>query len=244
LVPEIIPADTAAEPGAEGESVETDEEEIIAAEGAPHAVPGQGNGQGNGNGNGDGDGERRRRRRGRRGGRRNRREEAEGAIAPPEYGVAPIDEDVMSAVADFGGPPVEQVPHEVGDYAPAGAQAEARTESRAPALEEAPPPVATPVHADAPPAVVPPVRPAAAPAPASEPPPAKQRRRSTVREPAPFVLGGATPPLPVPATPAPGSAEAAAHARVPAPAEAGADTAPSAPRRAGWWAKRIFGEKE
>jgi ribonuclease E len=154
----------------------------------------------------------------------------------------------MSAVADFGGPPVEQVPHEVGDYAPAGAQAEARTGSRAPALEEAPSPVAAPVHADAPPAVVPPVRPAAAPAPtASEPPPPKQppRRRSTVREPAPFVLGGATPPLPVPATPTPALAETAAHARVPAAAEAGgADAPPSAPRRAGWWAKRIFGEKE
>ena len=37
--------DAAAEPGAEDESVETDEEEIIAAEGAPHAVPGQGNGR-------------------------------------------------------------------------------------------------------------------------------------------------------------------------------------------------------
>jgi hypothetical protein len=31
---------------------------------------------------------------------------------------------------------------------------------------------------------------------------------------------------------------------MPAPAEAGSDSTASAPRRAGWWAKRIFGEKE
>jgi ribonuclease E len=250
-------AEAAAEPGAEDEAVEADEEEIIAAEGAPHAVPGQGNGQGNGNG----DGERRRRRRGRRGGRRNRREEGEGAITPPEYGVGPIDEEVMAAVADFGGPPVEQVPHEVGDYAPARAQARtehahtehalaepALTEPIADSRAEAPRPVAAPVHADAPPAVVQPVRtapPAPAPA-AGEPRPAKEppRRRSTVREPAPSVIGGATPPVPAAAAPMPVAAETAAHGRMPAPAEAGADSAASAPRRAGWWAKRIFGEKE
>jgi ribonuclease E len=243
VVPDATPdvAETAAEPGAEDESVEAGEEEIVAAEGAPHAIPGQGDG------NGGGDGERRRRRRGRRGGRRNRREEGEGAITPPEYGIAPIDEEVMTAVADFGGPPVEQVPHEAGDDAPARAQAhteqplteQALVERRADARAEAPPPVAAPVHADAPAAVVQPVRPAPA---AGEPPPAKERRRSTVREPAPFLIGGATPPAP--AAPTPVAAEITAHRRVPAPAEAGADATASAPRRAGWWAKRIFGEKE
>ena len=156
----------------------------------------------------------------------------------------------MAAVADFGGPPVEQIPHEVGDYALARAEThteQALTEPRADAPAAAPPAVAAPAHADAPPAVVRPARPAPAPAPAaSEPPPAKEppRRRSTVREPAPFLIGGATPSAPAPAAPEPVAAETTARRRVPAPAEAGADAAPSAPRRAGWWAKRIFGEKE
>ena len=50
------------------------------------------------------------------------REEGEGGMLPPEHGVAPIDEEVMTAVADFGGPPVEQTAHAVGDST---AQAEA-----------------------------------------------------------------------------------------------------------------------
>jgi ribonuclease E len=258
VVSDVVPgaAEAAAEPGAEDDAVEADREDI-AADGAPHAVPGEGNGQGNG------DGERRRRRRGRRGGRRNRREEGEGAITPPEFGVGPIDEEVAAAVADFGGPPVEHVPHEVGDYAPARVRARAEHAVREPALAEptvaepvadsraeAPRPAAAPVHADAPPAVVQPVRaapPAPAPAPVvGEPRPAKEptRRRSTVREPAPFAIGATPPPAPAPAEPTPVAAEPAAHGRVPAPAEAGADSTASAPRRAGWWAKRIFGEKE
>jgi len=222
--PEAIEA--APEAGEDDEPGEADEGEAAAAEGAPPAVPGQSQG--------NGDGERRRRRRGRRGGRRNRREEGEGGITPPEYGVTAIDEEVMTAVADFGGPPVEQVPHEVGDYSPAHAEAP-HAGARAPA----------PVHAEASPPAQParsaPVAapsPAAAPA-AGEPPPAKEppRRRSTVREPAPFAIGGASPP-PQPPTPAP--APVAAEP-VPATAEAGPESA--APRRAGWWAKRIFGEK-
>ncbi|HEV7981289.1 MAG TPA: Rne/Rng family ribonuclease [Xanthobacteraceae bacterium] len=217
--------------GADDEPDEpSDAEETIAAEGAPHAVPGQGNGNGNGNGNGDG--ERRRRRRGRRGGRRNRREEGEGGMLPPEHGVAPIDEEVMTAVADFGAAPAEQIAH-----------------SDSPAQEEAPP-----VQAEAP---APRARPAAAPAApepapaaspsapsAGEPPPAKEppRRRSTVREPVRFPVGEV--PMPVPG-PAPVAAEPAIlHRPAPEPAAAGAESAASAPRRAGWWAKRIFGEKE
>jgi ribonuclease E len=225
----------APERGDEDESGEADEEETIAAEGAPDAVPGQGNG------NGNGDGERRRRRRGRRGGRRNRREEGEGAITPPEYGVAPIDEEVIAAVADFGGPPVEQIPHEVGDYSPAHAEApHARPHARA----HAPAPVHAEAPLPAPPAAAPAPAPAAAEPTAKEPPakepPAKEptRRRSTVREPAPFVIGGAAP---APAAPAPLAAEPAAHRPMPAPADAATESA--APRRAGWWAKRIFGEK-
>jgi ribonuclease E len=250
VVSEVVPgvAEAAAEPGEAGEAVEADEEEIIAAEGAPQAVPGQGDGNG---GNGNGDGERRRRRRGRRGGRRNRREEGEGAITPPEFGVAPIDEEVMTAVADFSDAPIEHIPHEVGphevgDYSPARADAPADADADAPLA------AAVPVHAEA---AAQPVHPTPAPAPAAaesppakEPAPAKEpsRRRSTVREPAPFVIGGsAAPPSPASA-PVPATAEPAA-AHHPVPAEAEAEAAPqgaaSTTRRAGWWAKRMFGEK-
>jgi ribonuclease E len=226
--PESIEA--APEAGEDDESGEADDGEAVAAEGAPPAVPGQSQG--------NGDGERRRRRRGRRGGRRNRREEGEGGITPPEHGAAPIDEEVMVAVADFGGPPVEQVPHEVGDYSPPHAEApHASTHAPAPVHAEASPPAqpARPAPAAGP-------SPAAAPA-AGEPPPAKEpsRRRSTVREPAPSMIGGASPPPPAP-SPAPAAAEpAVSHRPVPAAAEAGPES--GAPRRAGWWAKRIFGEK-
>jgi ribonuclease E len=218
----------AAETGEEDESGETDEEEAVAgAEGAPRAVPGQANGDGNG------DGERRRRRRGRRGGRRNRREEGEGRLTPPEFGVAPIDEEVMAAVADFGGPPVEQVPHEVGEYSPAGAEGSHSAVHAPRGRTHAPSSAPAPASEAAPPA-----QPAqAAPEPVKEPP----RRRSTVREPAPFLVGGS-------AAPAAGAVPVAADAAArPAPATAEAVSEPAAstgPRRAGWWAKRIFGEKE
>ena len=213
----------------------------VAAEGAPQAVPGQGDGNG-----GNGDGERRRRRRGRRGGRRNRREEGEGTITPPEFGVAPIDEEVMTAVADFSGAPIDHIPHEVGardagDYSPA------RADAPADAVADAHSPEAVPVHAEA---AAQPVHPTPTPAPAAEPSPAKEphpakeptRRRSTVREPAPLVIGGsAAPPSPAPV---PAAAEPeAAHHPVPAEAEAAPQGAASTTRRAGWWAKRMFGEK-
>jgi ribonuclease E len=57
---------------------------------------------------GNGNDDRRPRRRGRRGGRRSRREAGDIGISPPENGGAPFDEEVAHAVADFGGPPVEQ----------------------------------------------------------------------------------------------------------------------------------------
>jgi len=108
---------------------------------------------------------------------------------------------------------------------------------------------------------------------ASEPAPKPEspRRRSTVREPAPFVIGGAAPaPQSAPAAitsvdevepTAPAAitsvaeAEPAAPAAVtsaaeveptasPSPAQPPAETVePAAPRRAGWWAKRMLGEK-
>jgi ribonuclease E len=172
-------------------------------------------------GNGDG---RRRRRRGRRGGRRSRREEGDIGISPPENGVPPIDEEIADAVADFGGPPIEpapdQRPHE-GDHV-----AVDRSERRRHQHDEAPKPEPAPEIASE---VVTP--------PKSESP----RRRSTVREPAPFLVGSAGPsPQPAPAIAASvGEVEPTA----PPPASPAPDTEPAAPRRAGWWAKRILGDK-
>jgi len=173
--------------------------------------------------NGDSDA-RRRRRRGRRGGRRNRREEGEASSRPPEYAVAPIEEEVAHAVADFGGPPVEDVPHETHQDSRQGTPDRAPDETHGRHDE-----------------------PASQPAPAASepaPPPAKHeppKRRSTVREPAPFLMAGGTPAPPAAVEPA------APPPPAPAPAHAASDTtAPdtAAPRRAGWWAKRIFGGKE
>ncbi|MFL9826345.1 Rne/Rng family ribonuclease [Rhodoplanes sp. SY1] len=95
-----------------------------------------------------------------------------------------------------------------------------------------------------------PVAPAAARAPAAEPAPAEPpRRRSTVREPVSFVLGGngtssangdATPrpvePAPAPSEPAP-APETSAVAQSSPEAESGK------PRRTGWWARKLLGDK-
>jgi ribonuclease E len=164
-------------------------------------------------GNGD---SRRRRRRGRRGGRRMRREEGDIGISPPENGVPPIDEEIADAVADFGGPPVEperdQRLHEA-DQLPAD-----HSDHR---------------HGEAP-------EPEPAPAIADEPgvSPKPERRRSTVREPAPFLAGGD---VPAP-QPAPAIAVVEAEQTAPPPAQPPAPSPePAAPRRAGWWAKRMLG---
>ncbi len=167
-------------------------------------------------GNGDGQ---RRRRRGRRGGRRQRREEGDIGISPPEDGVAPIDQEIAHAVADFGGPPVERERdhrRHKGDHV-------AADRSDRPHHGEAPQP--EPAHAVASEPVAPPK---------SESP----RRRSTVREPAPFLVGGAAP------APQPAAAIDASVAEVePAAQLPAATTKPAAPRRAGWWAKRMLGDK-
>ena len=157
-------------------------------------------------------------------------------MLPPEHGVAPIDEEVMTAVADFAGPPVELTAHAVGNST---AQAE-----EAPPVQ-APSPVAPPVHAEAPaPRARPPAAAPAAPEPAPAapppaapsaggPPPAKEppRRRSTVREPVRFPVGEASMPAPAPVAAEP----AVLHrpAPEPAPAEAAAESGAGAPRRAG-----------
>src|SRR5262249_50882879 len=122
-------------------------------------------------GNGDG---RRRRRRGRRGGRRNRREEDTG-ISPPENGVPPIDEEGARAVADFCGAPSH------------------RATPRPPPH----PALAAPTHAPPPPPAAPGEAPNRDPPPTrggepvAPPKPELPRRRSTVREPAPFPVGNA-----------------------------------------------------
>jgi ribonuclease E len=256
----------------EDESGESDEEEAVGEEGAREEGardPGQSNG----------DGDRRRRRRGRRGGRRNRREEGERHFTPPEYGASPIDEEVMAAAADFGGPPVEQIPHAVDEYAASGAEPARMHETAEAGMSEAGmPQVQTsevqtsevqasgvqvsevPVSAvqvsevqvseprrserrsrapsrDATPAPAPTAASAPAAAEPAAPPP---RRRSTVREPAPFLAGGGS--APVAETPAP--VEAAVES-APAPSTSAEPAAaePGAPRRVGWWGKRLFGEK-
>jgi len=172
-------------------------------------------------GNGD---DRRRRRRGRRGGRRSRREEGDIGISPPDNGVPPIDEEIADAVADFGGPPVEHErydrPHEAGH---AAAERSGRRHR-----DEAPKPEPAPAIADEP----------------VEPPkPELPRRRSTVREPAPSVVGsGAGAPQPAPAI-ATSVVEVEPTAPPPPEQPPAPATEPAAPRRAGWWAKRMLGDR-
>jgi ribonuclease E len=163
----------------------------------------------------NGDAARRRRRRGRRGGRRNRREEGETAIVPSERDVPPIDEELAHAGADFGGPRIEDLAREAPDIATA----------------HHPEPAASPQAATATPAA----NEAAVASAKPEP-----RRRSTVREPAPMAGGvpaaALTQTLPV-------GADAASSTAAPSPPSADATSEPAAPRRAGWWAKRVLGEK-
>ena len=172
-------------------------------------------------GNGD---DRRRRRRGRRGGRRSRREEGDIGTSPPDNGVTPIDEEIVDAVADFGGPPVEHErydrPHEAGHAAAERFDRHHR--------DEAPKPAPAPAIAGEP----------------VEPPkPELPRRRSTVREPAPSAVGssaGAPQPAPAIAT----SVDEIEPTAPPPPEQPPAPaTEPAAPRRAGWWAKRMLGDR-
>src|SRR5262249_51533194 len=87
----------------------------------------------------------------------------------------------------------------------------------------------TPAAAPIPAAPLPPAQPDIAPA--AEPP----RRRSTVREPAPFVIGSGEAPVAVP-TP-----RASLPEEPPTPIDPGAAEADSGPRRTGWWSRRLMG---
>jgi ribonuclease E len=172
-------------------------------------------------GNGD---DRRRRRRGRRGGRRSRREEGDIGISPPENGVAPIDEEIADAGADFGGPRVEPErhdrPHEADHVA--ADRSDRHHHGEAPKAEPAPAIAGEPVEL---------------------PKPELPRRRSTVREPAPSAVGSAAPaPQPAPAI-VPSVVEVEPTAPPPPEQPPAPATEPAAPRRAGWWAKRMLGDR-
>jgi ribonuclease E len=194
----------AAEPGLEADEAEP--EGIESREGTPESRE---------------ESERRRRRRGRRGGRRNRRDRDE---AGPYADSGAVEPDLTSAVADFDRPwtapmPNEPVAHDFGE--PPLAEPAPRAESS--------PEVAAPMPLSAAPEP-----PAAAIAPAEldaerETP----RRRSTVREPAPFVVGtGEAPVPPAPPSPAP---EPGAEVETP-------EEDVGQPRRTGWWSRRIMGK--
>jgi ribonuclease E len=172
-------------------------------------------------GNGDA---RRRRRRGRRGGRRSRREDEDARTGPPESDVPPIDEEVADAVADFGGPPVEQAQHQPSPDEPSHSA-----------------PDHSDHHREAPEAPKEEPEPAMASEPVAPPKPEVPRRRSTVREPVHFLAGTAVvTPQPVPAMAAP---VAEAEPPPPPPPVPPPDAPPAAPRRAGWWAKRMLGDR-
>jgi ribonuclease E len=71
--------------------------------------------------------------------------------------------------------------------------------------------------------------------PAAEPP-GPPRRRSTVREPAPFVIGSGEAPI---APPPPPSRSLEAREETATEADAEADS--GQPRRTGWWSRRRMG---
>jgi ribonuclease E len=150
----------------------------------------------------NGDGEPRRRRRGRRGGRRNRRDGA-----PGNGDFAATQGHETHQRPDAGEPPDWSPPREAS-------QPDAVEPTFTTRFESGPRPEPAAVAASAP-------QPAAA-----EP----QRRRSTVREPAPVFSGSAPMVTPIPAPPPPAPT-------VISTAEADA----SKPKKSGWWAKRLLG---
>jgi len=243
----LQPASTA-ESGDEDDESESEGEEAE-AEAAGDAESGRGNGE-------DG---RQRRRRGRRGGRRNRREGGE----PRENGEAAAEAADHEQPAEA----TAQASFELNVSEEAGGEEAGGRE--APAAEAAAP--AEPVEgwrqwanaqqqdAVEPPATPEPAAPVAAEqpetttaeAPAAEAETERPRRRSTVREAAP-VAATIDRWEPVHSQPAENGAGSptvelteAAKPAEPAPAELTVETTaeePAAPRRTGWWAKRVFGK--
>jgi ribonuclease E len=164
------------------------------------------NGQPGGQQGGNGDG-RRRRRRGRRGGRRHRRN-GDQPYTPADF-QGQTESDVAEAVHDLDRPPAEAPRYDAPRYEAPAPTAEAMPERSAP-VGEAPAPAPSPAEAEAP------------------------RRRSTVREPAPF--GGAAPIPVTPPSPPPVPSPAAE------PVASSAESESSQPKR-GWWGRRIMGDK-
>jgi ribonuclease E len=158
----------------------------------------------------EGNGERRRRRRGRRGGRRNRRDRERPESG--EFGAAPEQESRVQPESRER--PEWSQPHEMPQPFTTEASFAAREEP------PAPPPIAAQPAAAAP---------EAQPASASEP----QRRRSTVREPAPMFGVGTPVAVPVPPpTPQPPPMVVTSS---------GESEEANKPRRTGWWARRMLG---
>jgi ribonuclease E len=171
-----------------------------------------------GEGGEDRDG-RRRRRRGRRGGRRNRGRNGE---APYQNGGSTPDADLHQAVEDLDRPPENYVPAFEApqqEWFGAPSQESRREDQQGEAERFVPPQAETPV--------TPP--PAAIEAQHEMP----QRRRSTVREPAPASSERATP---MPAAPA-GSSPASEPV-----VSSTASEETTTPRR-GWWGRRLLGDK-
>jgi ribonuclease E len=148
---------------------------------------------------------RRRRRRGRRGGRRNRPRNGDAPIQPAENGQEP---EFRQAADSFNRPPTED--------RPAASQAEFRATSESarysPPTEERPAPSPAEYSATTPSA--------------QEPP----RRRSTIREPAPFAAAESAP-----------KPTSATSPTVPVVSSTGSEE-PATPKR-GWWGKRLLGDK-
>jgi len=162
--------------------------------------------------------EARRRRRGRRGGRRNRRRnngnvDGETPLQINQGGVEPT---LQHAVEDLDRPPAsfesvgaERQLHAGRDFPPVS---EEDADAMAPPFDrepEAAPADTAPAEAK----------------PSHEPP----RRRSTVREPAPFGVEGVSPSQPLPP---------------PAPVVSSTASEESGTPKRGWWAKRILGDKD
>ena len=158
---------------------------------------------------------RRRRRRGRRGGRRNRQgREGEAPFQGNNGGGAererqhagaefpPVSDEDASAIAPPFDEPMTERPIIDRPY------------SQPPDFSSEPQPAA-------PPQAVAPIQ--------AEPEP--PRRRSTIREPAPIAITGASPPAPVPSAPPP------------APIVSSTASEETGQPKRGWWAKRLLGDK-
>jgi ribonuclease E len=249
---------SAADAPSESEQDEAAEPAIVEAGGAPRPE------------STESENERRRRRRGRRGGRRNRRDRDDSGESMPapeslempagEFGmtsdVPPPERDIAEAtyaprmdepsmprmdLPDAGGNLSRESPLSSVQYrVPIQTNEQPAWNDNAPAPErgmterqetEAPPPP-TPVSAPG----LDESRP-------SEPKQSETvRRRSTIREPAPIV-GNA--PVAVPYTPPPTPTLVISHEPSPAPAASAAEESDAGkPRRTGWWARRLAGDKD